>query len=169
MGKFGVLTTEQENEINELLKLADNVLKTDKQVTAVNAGSKGGMVALDLAPTAMLSCLSALGGPFAFLSMVGIGYFFGREKTKKEVQKQQNYVHEIALKIAKIEEQHRLKEEELQKQIKLKDEIIRQQSTTMAEDRVVIEALSQKVAEYECVIEALVKVVEELQKNLSYA
>lgn len=159
MGKFKALTTEQENEINELLELADEVLNKKELVLATASFSMGVSVLSSLASAITLvgaaSGLSILGGPLFFMGVAGIGYFFGKEKKRKEVQKQKNYMHEITLKIAKIEEQRRLKEEEAQKQMKLKDEVIRQQC--------------EKIEEYKCVTEVLLKVNEELKRNLSYA
>jgi hypothetical protein len=181
MSKFKSLTTKEINELDELLNVANSILKTTSPVIKGNpkaativgtaiGGATGaaiatsagtvGIASATLGVTGMvgLGIASTVALPVTIIALIGagIGLLFGKNKAKKkEQQKQANYCKELAEKQQKIFEKYETLKREHERTDREKDDIIKKQQ--------------EKVAEYEAIFEALKKKRNDLEDNLAFA
>lgn len=182
MEKFKIMSTTEKKKLEELLKTADDILKTkapiifnNKKAAKVVGSAIGGALGASLVSVsgfiASSATLSYLGGGAAALlvppqitlitviSGAGIGLIANSKKEKKEkkekkkeYQQQANYVKDITVKMEKIYNKYENLKKEYERTSRQKDDIIRDQA--------------EKIREYELIFEALRKQRDNLETNL---
>lgn len=179
MEKFKIMSTTEKKKLEELLKTADDILKTkapiifnNKKAAKVVGSAIGGALGASLGSVsgfiASSATLSYLGGgavallvppPITLITVIsgaGIGLIANSKKEKKEkkkeYQQQANYVKDITVKMEKIYNKYENLKKEYERTSRQKDDIIRDQA--------------EKIREYELIFEALRKQRDNLETNL---
>lgn len=179
MEKFKIMSTTEKKKLEELLKTADDILKTkapiifnNKKAAKVVGSAIGGALGASLVSVsgfiASSATLSYLGGgaaallvppPITLITVIsgaGISLIANSKKEKKEkkkeYQQQANYVKDITIKMEKIYNKYENLKKEYERTSRQKDDIIRDQA--------------EKIREYELIFEALRKQRDNLETNL---
>ena len=174
MEKFNYLTKKEINELEDILRIADDVIKSDctiinnnNEYSEIIKQAMGGAIGSAIAGATIATTMVTLGKigvagigatialPATIAAIAGstIGKkLLSNKKVGKEQQKQIKYVEKIVEKINQI--------------ITKYDELIKEKEEKSNEKDEVIKQLLEKIAEYELILKVLTKKYEDLKKNI---